>query len=564
MTNGEPQGANQPQPAFQAPREEKEIKLNIHQPGPSKPVEALASTSNASNGRPAEPTNNASLAEKLRQALHHIKLLETQNTKLFEDNCQLVAAVNMLNERQAFAGASSHTQMLHLAEMQEKLRASESGRSSLSRKYQELLTSVSAGSIHQHVTAELHNIRNAHTQLDKEYHLLREKYARLKNAWSMSPSAQQTHPVPPQTSGAAPQVLRSQNPMAFPQRRSASGAQIRTTLPQSRSNPVSPTTPISPDGLPGSLQQQQSHNRRRSSDSITQQSQFRPGPSPVSMTWLPVIPTPPPSAPLVRGPISPTTGFPVHVPMQGVHGMYPPHVLAHHAPPAAGGTRTVSAPAGVPRARQHSVPQFATPIPSAHRTKPDQRTVEVVDLTSDHQGVAGSPKMGSGTPPTSASPRSNDSLKRPRSELQASTSHEGERKKPRLEGEAQATPAGPSTAGAGTPNHSPGRAKSSTLTAPSSAVLSPTASVETKAAASDDESLRTYDECVYMIFEKDADVENGVFCGLCLDRYEAKMISEPPDILIQPDFDLLVKHCMTIHPTVWEDLRHPKDLAEKQ
>ena len=39
------------------------------------------------------------------------------------------------------------------------------------------------------------------------------------------------------------------------------------------------------------------------------------------------------------------------------------------------------------------------------------------------------------------------------------------------------------------------------------------------------------------------------------DRYEAKMILEPPDILVQPDFDFLVRHCMTMHPTVWDDLR---------
>ncbi|KAG8218551.1 hypothetical protein J3R82DRAFT_4192 [Butyriboletus roseoflavus] len=65
----------------------------------------------------------------------------------------------------------------------------------------------------------------------------------------------------------------------------------------------------------------------------------------------------------------------------------------------------------------------------------------------------------------------------------------------------------------------------------------------------------SYQDCVNLIFEKDADVENGVFCGLCLDRYEAKMIPEPPDILVQPDFDFLVRHCMTMHPTVWDYLR---------
>lgn len=45
------------------------------------------------------------------------------------------------------------------------------------------------------------------------------------------------------------------------------------------------------------------------------------------------------------------------------------------------------------------------------------------------------------------------------------------------------------------------------------------------------------------------------FNFLIRDRYEAKMILEPPDVLVQPDFDFLVRHCMTMHPTVWDDLR---------
>lgn len=138
--------------------------------------------------------------------------------------------------------------------------------------------------------------------------------------------------------------------------------------------------------------------------------------------------------------------------------------------------------------------------------------------------------------------------KRPTSELLTFTSPGGERKKPRTEGE---------------------------NVYPANKIPSPPAStdphIDHKSSVSGLE-VRSYQDCVNLIFEKDADIENGVFCGLCLcvslsviyghmiqfsisDRHQAKMIPEPPDVLVQPDFDFLVKHCMTMHPTVWDDLR---------
>lgn len=114
--------------------------------------------------------------------------------------------------------------------------------------------------------------------------------------------------------------------------------------------------------------------------------------------------------------------------------------------------------------------------------------------------------------------------------------------------------------------------------------LAPVASVpasevsqhDVKPTAIQHEGLRSQEECVELIFERDAEVENGVYCEACLyvynrrilfsgcslglrSRYEAGMLPDPPNVLINPDLDLLVKHCMTVHPTLWEDLRQRND-----
>lgn len=73
------------------------------------------------------------------------------------------------------------------------------------------------------------------------------------------------------------------------------------------------------------------------------------------------------------------------------------------------------------------------------------------------------------------------------------------------------------------------------------------------------EGLRSQEECVELIFERDAEVENGIYCEACLSRYEAGMIPDPPNVLVDPDLDFLIKHCMTVHPTLWEDLRQRND-----
>lgn len=44
------------------------------------------------------------------------------------------------------------------------------------------------------------------------------------------------------------------------------------------------------------------------------------------------------------------------------------------------------------------------------------------------------------------------------------------------------------------------------------------------------------------------------------DRYDNKMIPEQPDVLVNPKFEDLFMHCTQEHPTIWEDLRHRRDL----
>lgn len=95
-------------------------------------------------------------------------------------------------------------------------------------------------------------------------------------------------------------------------------------------------------------------------------------------------------------------------------------------------------------------------------------------------------------------------------------------------------------------------------TSPSSVTPSP-AQAKTSGPSSGDD-LRPVEACVYMIYEPDAEVAGGIFCGRCLDRFEMKMIPEQPDVLVNPKIEDLLMHCTQEHPTVWEDLRHKRDL----
>ncbi|KAG8218552.1 hypothetical protein J3R82DRAFT_4193 [Butyriboletus roseoflavus] len=165
-------------PGELSPQIYKENNIDANQPQPSNPPETPTPPPGGTGSvRAREPV---SLPEKYQDALRHIHTLETHNAKLYDDNCRLVNAANMLNDRLAFFGAPQNTQVLRLADMQERLRTSEANRASINRKYQDLLHCVSAGSTQRHIDGELQAMRNAYASLDREYHLLGDKYVRLQ------------------------------------------------------------------------------------------------------------------------------------------------------------------------------------------------------------------------------------------------------------------------------------------------------------------------------------------------------------------------------------------------
>ncbi|KIL00495.1 hypothetical protein PAXRUDRAFT_189979 [Paxillus rubicundulus Ve08.2h10] len=245
--------------------------------------------------------------------------------------------------------------------------------------------------------------------------------------------------------------------------------------------------------------------------------QHRPGPSSMVTTWPPALPTPPPSASLYRGPISPS-GFPLYPSMQSVPvGVFPPHSLGHGG--SSHGSRSVSGPAVLAQAR-YLLGYDTTHVPISQGSKPDLRHFEVVDLTQNGPGDTHDMQAEPPTPPRSSSPQSVHALKRPHSATQASDNQQGGPKKPRVEGEAPSKPGGPTTPAVDTPSQSPAPATYATpITPPRTIPLPPDttdAQVNGNPAVSTVDTIRSYEECVNLIFERDADVEYGVFCGLCL------------------------------------------------
>lgn len=148
----------------------------MNQPQPSNPPETPTPPPGGTLNNTRAPESMA-LPEKYQNALRHIHTLESHNAKLYEDNCRLVNAVNTLNDRLTFFGAPQSTQVLRLADMQEKLRLSEANQALINRKYQELLQRTSAGSAQHHIGEELQAIREAYASLDREYRLFRLKAA---------------------------------------------------------------------------------------------------------------------------------------------------------------------------------------------------------------------------------------------------------------------------------------------------------------------------------------------------------------------------------------------------
>lgn len=208
---------------------------------------------------------------------------------------------------------------------------------------------------------------------------------------------------------------------------------------------------------------------------------------PITTTCLAPLPTPPPSAPLPGGQISPT-GFPVHTQVPAASIPLPHHAQMIHGPRKLSGL-----PVAIPSrhfVEQDVSEQLNAAIHLRQRSGETTGTDNNEPVPCSKQIPAPAPLNLRPCPP-----------KRPNSELQTSTSPEGERKKPRIEGQADS----PTTIDADT--------------YPTNKILSPPASTnphsDHKLSVSGSD-IRSYQDCVNLIFEKDADVENGVFCGLCL------------------------------------------------
>lgn len=215
---------------------------------------------------------------------------------------------------------------------------------------------------------------------------------------------------------------------------------------------------------------------------------LRSGSSPMATTWLTPLPTPPPSASSLGGQMSPK-GVPVHAQVSA--GSLPP---AHHPQKTTHGPYTLPGLPAVAQSR-HLVQQSGLEQPIVATLR--QRCGAITHTTNN--GLVPCSKQAATPASLISSPRP---PKRPNPELQTSVIPGGEQhKKPRVEGEADC----PTTINADT--H------------PADKMLSPPTSTDShddcKAPVSAS-NLRSYEDCVNLIFEKDANVENGVFCGLCL------------------------------------------------
>lgn len=205
------------------------------------------------------------------------------------------------------------------------------------------------------------------------------------------------------------------------------------------------------------------------------------------MTWLAPLPTPPPSAHPPGGQISPT-GFSAHAAAPAGSISLPRHAQMNHDP------RTLSG-LSVTTPSRHLAEQGASEqLKAAIRLR--RPSSEITGTNNNGPVSCGEQFLVPASLKSSPRPP-----KRPNSELQTHTSPGEERKRSRIEGIADR----PTTTNAST--------------YPVNKLLSPQASTnphsDRKLSVSSSD-VRSYQDCVNVIFEKDADVENGLFCGLCL------------------------------------------------
>ncbi|KAG1815638.1 uncharacterized protein BJ212DRAFT_1357654 [Suillus subaureus] len=548
----------------------------------SKIVEILASTT---NGCIEELGLHPTMIEKLQRATQLIHSLQEDNGRLYQDNCQLTATIQTLKEHAARLSANPNTQLQQFTHMQERIRTLESEYVALTRKNQEILLSVNKGTSHQHLIEELDYMKAYTNRVCRDMQILQDKYTMAKERSQSSPGV-----LSPSNSVSQVVQPRIPTPSDVHQRRvSAEGAPRLqpSRLPQQQfqqqaqySRQIRPQVQHS---LPPH-HAHQAYTQRRVSDGV--QNPYPPQPPiPMSQRWKL---SPPASAPPMFGARSPTEFAhmpPISAPVNLNRPQQPPFTHSHmHTSQAV--YRNVSAPLVAFDLHPKLHTATSRPTLSVDLTGEDEKMTEQarggwVDRSSGlkrtNSVVDGSMaqdielmKRQRTAEPTTHSPQdaivnvnpepnpaSPDTVvgSKPTSPVLPSLSAPLPKENMDAASEGQVGVTNDEVAVAVTPSDT---AVGSNPTSPSSVTPSP--AQETPGAPPSGDNLRPVEACVYLIYEQDAEVVDGFFCGRCLDRFQMKMIPEPPDVLVNPKVEDLLMHCMQEHPTIWEDLRHKRDL----
>ncbi|KAG2152470.1 hypothetical protein BD769DRAFT_1405360, partial [Suillus cothurnatus] len=534
----------------------------------SKIVEILAATT---NGCIEELGLHPTMIEKLQKATQLVQSLQEENGRLYQDNCKLTTAIQTLKENVAHLSANPNTQLQQFTLMQERIRALEGERIALTRKNQDILVSVNKGTSYQYLIEEIDHLKAYYNRVCRDMQVLQDKYAMTKQRSQSSPGV-----LSP--SNSVPQIIqpRIPTPGDVHQRRvSAEGApRLQPShLPQQQfqqqaqySRQIRPQVQHS---LPSHQPQHayQAHAHRRVSDGV--QNPYPPQQSnPMPQRWnLP----PPASAPPMfrtRSPIEFAHIPPTSTPVYPSRLQQPPfnHPHMHPSPTV---YRNVSAPLVAFDLHPKLHTATSRPTLSVDLTGEDERPIE--------QAKGGRVDQLSGIKRTNSSldgsmAQDIELIKRQRtaeptqSPQDAIINMKSEPKSASPDTVVGSNPTSPALAGqvdvtndevaiAITPSET---AVGSNPTSPNSVTPSP--AQDPPGAPPSGDNLRPVEACVYLIYEQDAEVINGYFCGRCLDRFEMKMIPEQPDVLVNPEFEDLLMHCTQEHPTIWEDLRHKRDL----
>lgn len=556
----------------------------------SKIVEILSSTT---NGCLEELGYHPTIMEKLKQTTQLVRSLQEDNGKLYQDNCRLAVTIQILEERIAHHSASPSTQMQQFSMMQERIRTLESDRLALARKNQDILLSVNKGTSHQHLVQELDRMRVYASRVCRDMQMLKDKCVMATQSGESSSGVLFR-------SNSVPQIAqpRVPTPSDVHQRRvSAEGAPRLqpSRLPQQQfqqqaQHPRQMRPQVQHTLPPHQLQHaHQAHTQRRVSDGV--QNPYPPQqPLPTSQRWKhsPPAHSPPAPAPPMfraRSPTEfahmPSTSAPVNTnchqqsPFNHTHTLTSQTVYRNGTASAPlvpfnlhpklhtvtsrpilfvdmtgedervteqAGNSLTDQPSGLKRtnsAMDGSVVQDIESIKRQRTTEPNQSPEDTI-INVNPESRPSSPDTVIGLKPTSpVSP----SLPAPLQEKMdaASTAQVG------AASDEVSIPFTPSDTAVG-----------SNPTSPSS--ITPSSAQEQTPGPPSGDNLRSVEACVYMIYEPDAEVVDGYFCGRCLDRYDNGMIPEQPDVLVNPKFEDLFMHCTQEHPTIWEDLRHRRDL----